>query len=189
MIIPETYFSFSEHTQLFIVSCIAGVLLGVVYDIFRTFRIVFPHNRLLVALEDILFSVIYIIFIVSFVSVSARGEFRVFYIFGNILGFILYLYTAGRIVIQIIRILVGIINKILHFLFHPIYLFFVMICRKIGKKFGCFYEILLKYVKIFFLHLIDIYKMLYNNKVTHKRKNVKKIGSEKSKKTKRKKRH
>lgn len=184
MIIPETYFSFSEHTQLFIYSCISGAILGIVYDIFRTFRIIFPHNSLLVMIEDVLFAIIYVIFTVSFTSAFARGEFRIFYIFGNILGFTLYFFTIGRIAVLVIRKLIGIITNLILFLFRPFCLIYALMCKKFHKKFGSFNEFFLKRIKIFFFHLIDMPRMLYNSRVIHKRKNVKKNVRTKSKKSK-----
>lgn len=169
-IIPETYFSFSEHTQLFFYSCIAGIILGIIYDIFRAFRIIFIHNNILVMIEDILFSLIYVIFIVSFTSVFARGEFRVFYILGNILGFILYFFSIGRFSVLIIRKFMELIK----FLFRPFYLIYATMNKKFHGKFVRYYENSIKHIKIFFLHLIERYKMLYNSKRIHNRKNVKK---------------
>ncbi len=172
-IIPETYFSFTEHTQLFLFSCVVGVILGIIYDFFRTFRIIVPHNSILVMLEDILFFIIYIIILISFISAFARGQFRVFYILGNILGFILYFFTAGRIAVLIIRKLVYFIKSVLLFLLKPFFLLYITMRKKFQGKFVDFYENFLNRLKILFLPLIDKYKMLYNNRVIHKRKNVK----------------
>ena len=172
-IIPETYFSFTEHTQIFLMSCAVGVILGIIYDLFRTFRIIVPHNSILVMLEDILFFIIYIIILISFISAFARGQFRVFYILGNILGFILYFFTAGRIAVLIIRKLVYFIKSVLLFLLKPFFLLYITMHKKFQGKFVDFYENFLNRLKIFFLPLIDKYKMLYNNRVIHKRKNVK----------------
>lgn len=172
-IIPETYFSLSEHTQLFLFSCITGVLLGIIYDIFRVLRIILPHNQFLVMLEDILFFIIYIIIIVSFTSAFARGEFRIFYIFGNILGFILYFFSVGRIAVLVIKKLVSLIKSVLLLLLRPFFLLYITMRKKFQGKFVDFYENFSNHLKILFLPLIESHKMLYNNKVIHKRKNVK----------------
>ncbi len=182
-IIPETYFSFSEHTYLFIFSCIAGIVLGIVYDFFRAFRIIVPHNRILVMFEDIIFFLIYIITLVSFTSAFARGEFRVFYIFGNILGFILYFFSVGRIAVLIIRKLVMLIKSVLMFLLKPFFILYITMRKKFRAKFVRSHENFFNRLKIPFLPLIERHKMLYNNKVIHKRKNVK-FYAEKKKKTK-----
>lgn len=180
-IIPETYFSFTEHTQLFFYSCIIGILLGVIYDFFRVFRIVFPHNSFLVMLEDIIFSLIYIIIIVAFTSAFARGEFRMFYIFGNILGFILYFFTLGRILLLSIRKLLSLFKSVILFILKPFFLLYITMRKKLQGKFVDFYENCLKPVKIILWHLIAPHKMLYNNRVIHNRKNVKSYAQKKEK--------
>lgn len=180
-IIPETYFSFTEHTLLFFYSCLMGVILGIIYDFFRVFRIVIPHNSILVMLEDIIFSLIYIIFIVSFTSAFARGEFRVFYVFGNLLGFILYFFTLGRIAVLIIRKLILYFKSILLFLLKPFFLLYITLRKKFHGKFVDFYENFLNRIKIPFMLLIEHYKMLYNNSVIHERKNVKSYDKKKEK--------
>jgi len=180
-IIPETYFSFSEHTQLFFFSCLLGVMLGIIYDFFRAFRIIIPHNSILVMIEDIAFSVIYIILIISFTSAFARGEFRVFYIFGNILGFILYFCSVGRIALMIIKKIVSLIKSVLLFIFKPFSLLYITVRKKFHGKFVTFYENFHNHLKILFSPLIEHPKMLYNNKVIHKRKNVKSYAGKKEK--------
>lgn len=172
-IIPETYFSFTEHTQLFLLSCAVGIILGIIYDFFRTFRIIIPHNAVLVMLEDIIFFAVYIIIFISFISAYARGQFRIFYILGNIIGFILYFFTVGRIAVLVIKKLVYLIKSILLIILKPFFLLYITVRKKLHLKFVDFYENFINRLKIFFLPLIDKYKMLYNKRVIHNRKNVK----------------
>ncbi len=54
MRVPETFFSVSEELVLFGISCLAGAVIGVFYDVFRVIRIIFPHNAVLVTIEDII---------------------------------------------------------------------------------------------------------------------------------------
>ena len=48
MNVPETFFTVSEELVLFGLSCLAGAVIGVFYDIFRVIRIIFPHNDILI---------------------------------------------------------------------------------------------------------------------------------------------
>ena len=57
MNVPETFFTVSEELVLFGLSCLAGAVIGVFYDIFRVIRIIFPHNDVLILIEDIIFLV------------------------------------------------------------------------------------------------------------------------------------
>lgn len=90
----ESFFTVNEQLQLFAASCILGIPLGFLYDIFRVIRIIIPHNNFMTAVEDLLFFVIYSVFIMSFTYAVARSEFRMYYIFGNIIGFSLYYFTV-----------------------------------------------------------------------------------------------
>lgn len=76
--------------------------MGVVYDIFRIIRIILPHNHVLTAIEDVLFFIIYSVFLMCFTIGAARADFRVYYIIGNILGFCLYFFTVGNVITRIV---------------------------------------------------------------------------------------
>ena len=55
MNVPDTFFSLHEELVLFFLSVIFGAVIGVAYDVLRVFRLVFPHNTLLTAIEDLVF--------------------------------------------------------------------------------------------------------------------------------------
>lgn len=103
MKIPETFFTVNQELVLFLLSCIFGAAYGVLYDIFRTLRIILPHNSMLVAAEDIAFLVIYGITLSLFASAFSLGQVRFYFVIGNILGFLLYIATVGHIVIGVMK--------------------------------------------------------------------------------------
>ena len=72
--------------------------IGITFDIFRVIRAILPHNKIMVAIEDILFMFSYTAFVMCFSIVASRGEFRVFYIIGNILGFTVYFFSRNIVV-------------------------------------------------------------------------------------------
>ena len=59
MNVPETFFSVNEELRLFGLSCLFGAAFGVAYDLFRTVRLLLPHNGAMVAAEDIAFLALY----------------------------------------------------------------------------------------------------------------------------------
>ncbi|MGN0606435.1 MAG: spore cortex biosynthesis protein YabQ [Oscillospiraceae bacterium] len=122
----ETFFSVSQQTQLFLLSCLAGIPLGILWDIFRVIRTVFPHNTLLVIIEDALYMLIYAVFMTTFTIVMARGDYRFFYTIGNVLGFALYFFTVGNVILGVIRRIFGWIKSALFFISMPV--------KKIYKK-------------------------------------------------------
>ena len=101
----ESFFTWSQQLHLFLLSCLFGIPLGILFDIFRVFRSIIPHGKIAVALEDLLFFGIYGIFLMCFTVTEARSEFRFFYSLGNLLCFVLYYVTFDSAVINIIHIL------------------------------------------------------------------------------------
>ncbi|MBQ3567129.1 MAG: spore cortex biosynthesis protein YabQ [Oscillospiraceae bacterium] len=126
----ESFFTSTQQLNLFLISCVFGIPIGVFFDIFRTLRILFKHGKIAVIIEDILFFIIYGIFIMCFTITAARSEFRFYYCFGNLLGFILYYVTVGHIVVSFLRTVILKIKKILQ---KPIRKFTVL-CLKVTKK-------------------------------------------------------
>lgn len=97
----ETFFTASTQIEVFLISCVVGIALGIVYDIFRILRIIVPHNNVLTNLEDIILISAYGIFLMCFAFSLMRGQIRFFFIVGNFLGFILWFFTLGNIVIRV----------------------------------------------------------------------------------------
>lgn len=115
----ESFFTISQQAQLFLISCAFGIPLGILFDIFRVIRTILPHNTLLVAIEDILYMIIYAVFMTAFTIVCARGEYRFFYTAGNILGFSVYFFTAGNVIVGVIRRISGWFRKLFHVILSP----------------------------------------------------------------------
>ena len=78
-----------------------------------------PHNRVLVALEDLLFCMLYALFVSAFSFGFARGHLRWYFPVGNLLGFTVYYLTAGRVVMGVIHRILGILRRILRVLLLP----------------------------------------------------------------------
>lgn len=186
MNVPETFFTVREQLFLFGLSCLFGVLLGVVYDFFRTFRIIVPHNFWLVLIEDILFLVIYSVFLSTFAAAAARGEMRLYYVAGNLLGFILYIFTVGSAVICTIKKLLSILKHMFTFILRPLRSVYVFLCKKAALKFVGSSKVFAKSLKKSKNLLLKYVHLSYNNKENKKRKNVKNVA--KKSKTKEKKR-
>lgn len=116
----ESFFTASQQLRLFLLSCLFGIPIGIVYDIFRTIRVVIPHGKILAALEDILFFALYGVFIMCFTVTAARSEFRFYFCAGNLLGFIVYFFTVGNLVVSVIKKIAVFIKKGIYFVFRPV---------------------------------------------------------------------
>ncbi len=99
----ETFFTAKTQLEVFLISCGVGLVLGLIYDIFRVFRIVVPHTNLLVAIEDVILITLYSVFTMCFAFSLMRGQIRVFFLVGNALGFTVWLLTIGSIVVKTVN--------------------------------------------------------------------------------------
>lgn len=173
----ESFFTVSQQMKLFLLSCLFGAPIGIVYDVFRAIRIIFPAGKLIAALEDILFFIIYAVFLMCFTITCARSEFRVYFCIGNMIGFTIYFFTAGNVVVSIIKRIVMTIKKGLYFVFRPINKKIVLLFRKCGAFFVRTPQKLKMKKKNSETPLIRGSNLLYNNNVHKKnnRKRVKKI--------------
>lgn len=171
MNVPETFFSIDEEIFLFGLSCLFGVIIGVCYDVFRTARILFPHNTVLVIIEDVVFMAGYAVFLSSFASVCARGELRFYYVVGNALGFIVHFFTFGSIIISTMKKIYFAVRKLIGIIFRPFRSVYVNLQEKADKFVGYSKNSVKKIKKSRFL-LLNTTDLLYNKKESKKRKNV-----------------
>lgn len=126
----DNFFSLSEECLIFLYSVVLGVFLGVVFDFFRVIRAIVPHNSIIVAFEDVAFLLIWAFSLVIFSVELSGGIIRFFCFVGTFLGFTLYFFTVGKIVITVIRKTSLLIRRF----FMRIFLFlrgcFVSVCQK-----------------------------------------------------------
>ena len=91
----------------------------------------FIHGKIAVLIEDIIFFMIYGVFIMSFTITAARSEFRFYYIFGNMLGFVLYFVTLGNIITKFLKMIIQAVKKLIKRPAKKI----ALICEKIFRNF------------------------------------------------------
>lgn len=110
-IIPETYFLVQEELLLFGGACLLGLPAGIFFDLLRAVRAVFPHHGIAVALEDIVFCCLCAMLLLCYTFAFARGEFRLFYVWGFCIGFVLYICTAGSLFLKCFRKIIRICKR------------------------------------------------------------------------------
>lgn len=119
----------ANQAYIFLYSCIGGMLIAFVYDLFRIKRKTFKSkSSLSIYLEDFLYWLIVsgILFIIFYSSND--GELRGFIILGILLGVILYILLLSKIVTAILM-------WVIKFLFKIIYLFVLMPLKILIKIF------------------------------------------------------
>ena len=137
----ETFFSVSQHTSLVLMSAVLGAALGVVYDVFRAFRIIFPPaaKDAAVLVQDIIFCIICGFSVFCFSTLAARGQIRFFMFLGSAVGFLLYILTIGNFIMGMLRAVFGTIygtlRKVYSLIIEPIVNLSRNICQKGGRVF------------------------------------------------------
>ena len=102
-----------NQAYLFMVFSIVGVIIGLLFDIFRIIRKTIKTNDIITYLEDIMFWILTGIIIIYAMYKFCDGELRFFMIMGIILGTCLYIVTISQYVIKISVCIINIIKKVL----------------------------------------------------------------------------
>lgn len=106
----------SQQCFLFFYSILFGFLFGLVYDVFRIFRIAIKHNQLLIFCEDMAFCLSFSLSYILFNFCVNSGVLRWFSLFGAALGFVLYLLTVGRLIMLCSHAIIRFIRMVFHFI-------------------------------------------------------------------------
>ena len=120
----------TEQTRLFLLSLGFGFLLGILYDAFRTVRLILSNSAVLVPATDILYFCFCTFFNFCFFMAFDSGRLRAFVVFGEILGWLIYYISFGAVAIKITSFVVRRVRRIFSAVFSP----FVRLKRKIGRK-------------------------------------------------------
>lgn len=139
------FMAFSPPVQLFLLSILWGGALGVLWDIFRILRLGFGKNKIIVIIEDIVYAILFAVFTLLFFYFFTSGYFRFFVIIGELLGFLLYYMTIGKIVYIVFKFLIKWIKKFLWLISWPFRKFFGGIIRITKKLYSNIHD---RYVKI-----------------------------------------
>ena len=89
-----------NQTYLFIVFTIVGIIIGILFDIFRILRKSFKTNDIVTYIEDFLFWILTGIIILFSMYKFSNGELRFFMIVGIIIGTLMYMITFSKYIIK-----------------------------------------------------------------------------------------
>ena len=110
-----------NQAYLFLLFILNGMIIGLLFDIFRIFRKSFKTNDFIIYIEDILFWILAGISIIFFMYKFAGGNLRLFMLMGLIIGGIIYIISFSRIIINVSMIIINnILKQIIKFLILPI---------------------------------------------------------------------
>ena len=114
-----------------------GIFITLIYDIFRIFRRVCPHNGFAVSLEDILFWIFCAISVFYLMHTQSNGTLRWFAVLGAMAGMLLYKKTLSDVLVKgisaVLSRVIGFLGKVLHILGTP-FRFLGEKSKKAGKQ-------------------------------------------------------
>lgn len=92
-------FSIAEQTFVFLQACVFGVFMGIIYDFFRSIRIVTRAKAAATAFFDIAFSVILVAGMFLFYVNNTDGIIRLYTFVGAFLGACLYFFSVSSLLV------------------------------------------------------------------------------------------
>lgn len=102
-----------NQAYLFMIFTIVGMIIGVLFDIFRILRKTIKTKDFVTYIEDMVFWILTGIIIIYSMYTFCDGELRFFMIVGIIIGTILYLITISEYIIKISMFIINLIKKII----------------------------------------------------------------------------
>lgn len=105
------------QTLSFLYAIALGAGLGLFYDLFRILRIALPHRPVAVAAEDVFFWTASAFFTFLFFFCTDGGRIRIFLLIGQALGFTLWYFTLGILVIGAAKRIIAVIRWIFSWLY------------------------------------------------------------------------
>ena len=121
------------ETKFFLISVLYGIVLLLIYDALRIFRILVKHYRWIMAIEDIIYWVGSSIFIFHMMYTRNNGIIRGFAIMGMVIGMILYNQLFSNPIVKgtssLIESILKLIKKIIKIILKP----FLFIIRTLFK--------------------------------------------------------
>ncbi len=90
----------SSQTALFFLSLGFGFLLGVLYDVFRTVRLIVSDGKRFVFVMDFLYFAVCGVLSFFFLLVTDEGRLRIYTLSGEILGWMIYYFSFGVVAVR-----------------------------------------------------------------------------------------
>ena len=130
----------------FLLFILTGIVIGIVFDIFRIFRRSFKTNDIITYIQDILFWFATGCILLFSIFTFNNGELRGYIFIGIILGLVLHLIVLSK---YLINMFLKIINLLRRIIGYPIHLLLVFTKNYIINPFSkLFLEIRVKLPKI-----------------------------------------
>lgn len=129
-----------NQAYIFLIFIINGLLIGILFDIFRILRKSFKTSDFITYMQDMLFWTLAGFLIIFSIYKFNSGEIRIFIFVGLLLGIIFYLLTISKYFITINVKIINIISKVFEIIFIcPIRFIFKVINKIIIRPISRFF--------------------------------------------------
>ena len=118
-----------EQLTIFIYFIITGMILGIVFDVFRILRKSFKTSDIVTNIEDIIFGITTGIILLLSIFLFNNGELRLFVFIGIIFGIIIYMLIISKYFIKLNVAIINFIKKIIILLTKPFIILLKLIKR------------------------------------------------------------
>ena len=118
-----------EQLTTFIYFIITGMVLGIIFDIFRILRKSFKTSDIITNIEDIIFGITTGIILLMSIFLFNNGELRLFVFIGIIFGIIIYMLIISKYFIKLNVAIINFIKKIIILLTKPFIILLKLIKR------------------------------------------------------------
>ena len=114
----------TNQAYLFLVFTINGIIIGLLFDIFRILRKSFKTSDIITYIQDILFWILTGLILLYSIFTFSNGEVRFYMFLGVFLGCLIYMLLFSKyfinINVKIIMIIKNIVSKILSIIIFPL---------------------------------------------------------------------
>lgn len=100
----------------FFVMVLAGVVLGIVFDVYRTFRHIARPGAILTAIHDTVFWLFATFLVLAAVFYASWGEVRAYVFVGAVTGALIYFRLASPLVLRFVHWLFRVIARFIRFI-------------------------------------------------------------------------
>ena len=174
------------QTWSFLYSLLLGMGLGLFYDVFRILRIALPHRTIAVAIEDIFYWTSAAFLTFFFFFYTDGGRIRIYLLTGEAIGFLLYYFTLGAVIIGAAKRIIAALRWIFHWIYrlliHPVLFVMGWILGFLGAAWEAARNFVKNSLKISNKHLKKYHQILYNEAENRLRSKLLKKGRGKNEK-------
>lgn len=107
--------SISEQVIVFLSTALCGMVIALVYDMFRIFRKAVRTGSIMTFVQDILYWIIASVIMFVTIYCSNDGELRGFLFLGAFLGVILYAFAFSRAIMNSSLFIIRVVTRIIKF--------------------------------------------------------------------------